>query len=375
MSYALRADMSTRKLCLVAALAAFGGCGGGGHEAPPPRATVATAVPPGGAAAASGIPTEPTTIDPAVLERGKYVASVAGCATCHTPFDPQGNVDRSKLFGGGGVPGAPNISPDPATGIGTWTAEQIDAAVRKGRTPDGKLMSAMMPSAYYARMTDADARALVVFLRAQAPVSQKTPRAATLPPAPAQFTPIDAALLGDSTADPRTHGEYLATVMHCAACHTPTEGAHKGQPFAGGTGFDNPLAVGGGTIYAANITPDPRTGIGTWTEDDIMHAVREMVRPDGKPLRGPMTLYRDAWSKLTDADARAIATYLRSVPAFENTILKAQREKRLDEVAAKPAAPATRATPTVTTATSGATAKSDAGAQPVIVAGGKTSKP
>src|SRR5436853_2504299 len=117
MSYAPRPGMSTRQVCLLLALAACGG-----HESPAPRAPVATSYPPVEMPSSA---TAPTVIDPAVLERGTYVANVAGCATCHTPFDAQGNPDRARLFGGGGVDGAPNISPDPATGIGTWTEDQI----------------------------------------------------------------------------------------------------------------------------------------------------------------------------------------------------------------------------------------------------------
>src|ERR1044072_3620529 len=128
-------------------------------------------------------PPPPAVIEPAVLERGTYVANIAGCATCHTPFDAQGNPDRARLFGGGGVDGAPNISPDPATGIRTWTDDQIMAAVQHGTRPDGAVLSPMMPSAYYARMTDTDAHALVVFLRAPGPVSHEGAPSPRLPAA------------------------------------------------------------------------------------------------------------------------------------------------------------------------------------------------
>jgi mono/diheme cytochrome c family protein len=285
----------------------------------------------------STVPTEPIPVDPAVIERGAYLAAVAGCSTCHTPRDANGNLDKAKLFAGGleapgpggqGVWRSSNITPDPATGIGTWTEAQIEGAIRGGKHPTGSRLAPIMPSAFFARMTDADADALVTFLRAQAPITHEVPRSQGLEQ-PDAFAPVEAAAAGDSVSDPRTHGEYMATLMHCAACHTPTSGAHKNQAFAGGTPFDNPLAEGGGTIYAANITPDPRTGIGSWTQEDIMRAIREMKRPDGRPLRGPMTMYRDAWSKLTDADARAIAVYLQSVPAVENTIVHAQRQRRL----------------------------------------------
>jgi mono/diheme cytochrome c family protein len=323
--------MRTR-LLLSSSLAIAAACGSSSKPATSPSTE------PDPALAAEGtVPATPIPVDPAMIERGAYVAAVAGCATCHTPRDAHGNLDTARALAGGfempmpggkGVWRAPNITPDPTTGIGTWTTDQIEAAIRMGKHPTGQTLAPIMPSAYFARMTDADTDALVVFLRAQAPVAHKVARSSGLD-VPAEITPVEAAAAGDSASDQRTHGEYLATLMHCSGCHTPETGAHAGKPFAGGNPFDRPLTEGGGTIYSANITPDPRTGIGSWTQEDIMRSVREMKRPDGEPLHGPMTLYRDAWSKLTDDDARAIAVYLMSVPAVENTIVHAQRERRL----------------------------------------------
>jgi hypothetical protein len=69
-----------------------------------------------------------------------------------------------------------------------------------------------------------------------------------------------------------------------------------------------------------NITNDPDTGIGRWTEEQIITTIRTMVRPDGKPIEGPMALYADAWAKLTPADARALAAYVRSIPGVRNDV-------------------------------------------------------
>ena len=258
-------------------------------------------------------------------------------------MDASGAPDKTKAFAGGfeaagpggkGVWRAPNITPDPTTGLGSWTDDQVIAAIRTGARPDGPRLAAIMPFPFYARMTDADVHALVAYLRAQSPVTHRVPRSQGLEMAPIEAVPT--ATAGDPVTDARGHGEYLVTLMHCAGCHTPTEGAHKGQAFAGGNGFDNPLSMGGGTVYSANITPDPETGIGAWSEDDVVRAIREMKRPDGDPLRGPMAMYHAAWSTLSDSDARAIATYLKSLPPVVNQILHAQRKARLEKVAATP---------------------------------------
>ena len=107
-------------------------------------------------------------------------------------------------------------------------------------------------------------------------------------------------------------GEYLATIMDCGGCHTP--GALAGQPdaarpLAGSTvGFQIP---GLGIFYPPNLTPDAETGLGAWSERDIMTAVRTGVRPDGRVL-APIMPYHN-YAKLTDADAGALAAYLKSI--------------------------------------------------------------
>ncbi len=82
--------------------------------------------------------------------------------------------------------------------------------------------------------------------------------------------PSDAALL--------VRGEYLTKAADCIACHTVPGG--KGQPFAGGLPFVLPF----GTIYSSNITADPETGIGKWSDDDFVRALHDGVRADGKRL-------------------------------------------------------------------------------------------
>jgi mono/diheme cytochrome c family protein len=114
--------------------------------------------------------------------------------------------------------------------------------------------------------------------------------------------------LGASAAaqDKARRGEYLATIMDCAGCHTP--GALTGKPdparHLGGAevGFEIP---GLGIFYPPNLTPDPETGLGAWSEGDIVTAVRTGARPDGRIL-APVMPYHN-YARLTDADAQALA--------------------------------------------------------------------
>jgi mono/diheme cytochrome c family protein len=108
-------------------------------------------------------------------------------------------------------------------------------------------------------------------------------------------------------------GGYLARIMDCTGCHTA--GALAGAPdperyLAGSDiGFQMP---GLGVFYPPNLTPDVETGLGTWSEEDIMLAVREGKRPDGRQLIPIMPW--PSYSTLSDEDAKALVAYLKSLP-------------------------------------------------------------
>ena len=114
-------------------------------------------------------------------------------------------------------------------------------------------------------------------------------------------------------------GEYLVTIMDCTGCHTP--GTFLGKPdmqrpLAGSeVGFQVP---GLGIFYPPNLTPDPETGLGKWSEADIIKAVRTGVRPDGRQLV-PIMPYH-SYGKLTDADAKALVSYLKSLKPVRNQV-------------------------------------------------------
>ncbi|BDG74139.1 c-type cytochrome [Roseomonas fluvialis] len=116
---------------------------------------------------------------------------------------------------------------------------------------------------------------------------------------------------------PNARGEYLSRIMDCGGCHTG--GALAGRPdprlhLAGsGIGFGIPEV---GVFYPPNLTPDRETGLGTWSEADIVRAVRTGVRPDGRVLAPVMPWH--SYAALTDADARALARYLRALPPVRN---------------------------------------------------------
>lgn len=112
-------------------------------------------------------------------------------------------------------------------------------------------------------------------------------------------------------------GAYLATIMDCTGCHTGGALAGQPDPALYLAGSDIGFALPGlGVFYPPNLTPDAETGLGRWSAEQIIHAVRTGERPDGRIL-APIMPYH-SYAKLTDADAAALAAYLKSLPAVSH---------------------------------------------------------
>ena len=128
---------------------------------------------------------------------------------------------------------------------------------------------------------------------------------------------VSASLAGNPSialADPLIErGEYLVGIMACTGCHTAgaLAGAPEPERYLAGSdiGFQMP---GLGVFYPPNLTPDVETGLGTWSEADIMLAVREGKRPDGRQLIPIMPW--PSYSALSDEDAKALVAYMKSLP-------------------------------------------------------------
>jgi mono/diheme cytochrome c family protein len=129
---------------------------------------------------------------------------------------------------------------------------------------------------------------------------------------------LSTAAFAQDRAQQLERGKYLVeTIAGCGNCHTPRnpDGSFKeDMQYAGAFVIEEPVFK----AYARNITPDMETGIGSWTEDEIVRAIREGIRPDGKVLGPPMSFiwYRD----MSDTDAHAIAAFLKTVPAVHNEV-------------------------------------------------------
>ncbi|GAB4068463.1 c-type cytochrome [Ancylobacter sonchi] len=241
--------------------------------------------------------------------RGAYlVNAVAICGRCHTtpgpgnqPFAGGRTIETSAYK----VQGS-NITPDPDTGIGTWTDEQIGHAITHGVRPDGSQMSTAMPYDFYAALTDADRDAIVAYLRTLKPAQNPTaaPFYTIAPKASAAAMAGPAAGTGEVE-----HGRYLGTVARCLSCHSTPRA--DGEPdLAAGLGHGGAVFEGPwGTVVAPDITP---RGLADWSDDDIRRSLVRGVTPDGRPLAAPMQT--KAYAQLTDGDLSALVSWLRTLP-------------------------------------------------------------
>jgi len=139
-----------------------------------------------GAAAAvlGGVLIKTTVAQNAQVERGKYLVNVAGCLDCHTPGYFFGKPEMDRYLGGSEVgfeiPGlgvfhGPNLTPDPDTGLGKWSIDQIVTALQTGKRPDGRELAPIMPWRAFANLTKEDATAIAVFLKSIPAVKNKVP--------------------------------------------------------------------------------------------------------------------------------------------------------------------------------------------------------
>ena len=267
------------------------------------------------------------------VERGRYlVEGLGACGNCHTPKGPDGNLPGRHLAGGFeiaeefGVSVSSNITPDVATGIGAWSDAEIIRAIREGRSRDGRVLGPPMPFFWYAWLTDTDVKAIVAYLRTVPAVSIAVPRSRYTVPLPSSWGPRRDSVPDVPTDDPVRYGSYLAgAVAHCLECHTPQ--LADGRPDltrlgAGGFAFRGPWGVS----YAANLTSDPETGLGRWTDSEIVASLHGARRGGGRVLPPmPVDYYVTG---ISASDMNALLSYLRRLPPRRNPVPPPEPPKR-----------------------------------------------
>ena len=251
----------------------------------------------------------------------------AGGCTCHTDF----KGDGAPLAGGRpmqtpfGVFYSSNITPDPESGIGRWSNADFARAMREGVSPAGDSYFPVFPYTSFTGMSDEDAFALKAYLFSLPPVRRENREHAALPPfkwriaaAAWRWMYFEAGrFVPDPARTPEwNRGAYLVSaVAHCGECHTPRTlaGALDRSRWLAGS-KDGPEGE-----LAPNLTPDEDTGIGLWTQTDMVWFLQTGMLPDGDETEGLMhEVIEHGYEHVPEADLQAIAVYLASLPAVRN---------------------------------------------------------
>ena len=272
---------------------------------------------------------EPDPASPDPVARGAYILRAAGCATCHTDVANGGAflAGGRMLSSPWGAIAAPNITPDPETGIGGWSDEDFVRALRDGKSPEGRTYYPAFPYTAYTGMRREDMLDLKAYLDTVEPVAAlNKPHELRFPFSVRLFLHpwrwLFFAHAPDAAAPDRderlARGRYLVeTQGHCAECHTPRNmlGALKPGLHLAGSRY------GPGGLSVPNITPDVETGIGSWSEVDLAFFLRTGFTPYGDDVQGEMReAIDDGLRHLTQADLEAMAAYLKAVPAIRNPV-------------------------------------------------------
>lgn len=252
------------------------------------------------------------------VERGAYLMrGVAACGNCHTPKGPDGRAVADQELAGGFTielpvfrAVMPNITPDKETGIGNWTDDQIVAAIREGKRPDGSIVGPPMPVEMYRAMSDNDVRAIVAYLRTVKPIRNSVEKSTYKIPLPASYGPPLGKVPDVTPSNKIAYGKYLSDIGHCMECHTPMVRGQLDVSKLGAGGRELP-GPAGGVIVAPNLTPANPDGIAKWTNAQVKHAIVDGVRADGRQLVRLMAF--DWYKTISDKDLDALVAYLRTL--------------------------------------------------------------
>lgn len=260
------------------------------------------------------------------ISHGEYVARLGNCVACHSIPEGQPMAGGLKMA----VPflGAiytTNITPDPETGIGNYSFEEFDRAMRKGVARDGHRLYPAMPYPSYAKMSEQDMRALYdFFMNEVQPVRQanlpneipqwKSPR---WPMAVWNllFLDEDPYVADQSQSEAWNRGAYVIQGLgHCGACHTPRgllfqEKAldESDGDFLAGALLDH--------WYASSLNGDPNSGLGRWSEADVAEFLGTGHNGFGTAFGTMVEVVNNSTAHMSEGDLTGMAAYLKSLPA------------------------------------------------------------
>jgi mono/diheme cytochrome c family protein len=250
--------------------------------------------------------------------RGKYLAILGDCASCHTSKDGAAYAGGRGLDSGFGIIYSANLTPDRETGIGNWSADQFYRAMHKGIAADDSHLYPAFPYPYFTHMTRADDDAIYAYLQTIPAVHAKPPPNKL--PFPLNVRGVMAiwnALYfseGEYKPDPTksaewNRGAYIVTGPgHCGGCHTPKNFLMADE---------NDRALSGNVIdnwYAADLSGEPRAGLASWTAADIEEYLKSGRNARATASGSMQEVIGLSTSRMEGADRAAIAAYLKGLP-------------------------------------------------------------
>ncbi len=260
-----------------------------------------------------------------VIAKGEYLARAGNCIVCHTA--PGGEAFAGGLKMAIPVLGAiytTNITPDKETGIGDYTFEDFEGAMRRGVAKDGHLLYPAMPYPSYANIGEDDLRALYAFFleavpavkRANQPSEIRSPLNMRWPLAiwNLLFTNAPGYKPNDQKDAQWNRGAYLVEGLgHCGSCHTPRGIVFQEKALKA----DSAVYLSGAELdywYASNLRSEPIRGLGRWTEADTVEFLKTGHNAYGTAYGTMIDVVNNSTQFLTDGDLQAIAVYLKSLP-------------------------------------------------------------
>ena len=258
--------------------------------------------------------------------RGEYVARLGNCVACHT-------VEGGEPYAGGLKMAVPklgaiyttNITPDSETGIGDYSFEDFDKAMRKGIAKDGHHLYPAMPYPSYAKMTEDDMRSVYdYFMNEVEPVNLANP-ANEIPAVlnwrwplavwNVMFGKLDSYQVEVDQSEAWNRGAYLVQGLgHCGACHTPRGIALQEKTLD----EDKSSFLAGAQIdhwSASSLNGDINSGLGRWTEADIVEYLKTGKNRFGTAIGTMVEVINNSTQHMTDEDLTSVAVYLKSLPA------------------------------------------------------------
>jgi mono/diheme cytochrome c family protein len=250
--------------------------------------------------------------------RGKYLAILGDCASCHTSKDGAAYAGGRGLNSGFGIIYSANITPDRETGIGNWSADQFYRAMHKGLAADDSHLYPAFPYPYFTHMTRADDDALYAYLRTVPAVhAQPPPNKLPFPLSIRGLMAIWNALYfseGAYKPDPAqsaewNRGAYIVTGPgHCGGCHTPKNFlmADENDRTLSGSPIDN--------WFAADLSGESRAGLASWTAADIEEYLKNGRNARATASGSMQEVIGLSTGRMEDGNRAAIAAYLKALP-------------------------------------------------------------